>query len=226
MRRAIAVPELRGRVFTSEDARAVGLSYKQLRSCAYRRLFHDVYVDAAAPDTLELRAAAIGLVLPEDAVVGYTAAAWLHGADVRDRRLPDVEVIAQRGGQIRRAGLRASSALLEPDDVVEVLGIPVTTPVRTAFDLARQRDLIEGVVGIDAMVNAAGCDLGELAHYVASHRRWRGVRYADAAIAHAEPLAQSPMESRQRMRLVLAGLPRPTAQVPVLDNGIPFAYID
>src|SRR3954454_5060528 len=119
MRRAIAVPELRGRVFTSEDARAVGLSYKQLRSCAYRRLFHDVYVDAAAPDTLELRAAAIGLALPAGAVVGYTAAAWLHGADVRDRRSPAIEVIAQSDDQIRRAGIADTSALLAPEDVTE-----------------------------------------------------------------------------------------------------------
>ncbi|HMC67600.1 MAG TPA: type IV toxin-antitoxin system AbiEi family antitoxin, partial [Mycobacteriales bacterium] len=140
-----------GRPFTSEDARAVGLTYKQLRSSAYRRLFHDVYVDATEPDSVELRAAAIGLVLPDGAVVGLTAAAWLHGADVRDRRCDDIEVIAQRGDQIRRAGIAATSALLAPDDATEVLGIPVTTPTRTAFDLARRRDLIEAVVGIDAM---------------------------------------------------------------------------
>src|SRR5436190_2875087 len=34
------------------------------------------------------------------------------------------------------------------------------------------------------------------------------------------------MESRQRMRLVLAGLPRPRAQVPVHDDRGVFAYID
>src|SRR4051794_6644493 len=171
MRRAIAVPELTGRVFTSEDAREVGLSYKQLRSCAYRRLFHDVYVDATAPDTLELRAEAIGLVLPADAVVGKTAAAWIHGADVRDRRCAEVEVIAQRGDQIRRAGIAATSALLAPEDVTEVFGIPVTTPTRTAYDLARRPDLIEAVVGIDAMLNRGGADLDELIAYTAAHRK-------------------------------------------------------
>lgn len=166
-------------------------------------------------------------MLPDDAVVGYTAAAWLHGVDIRDRRLLDVEVIAQRGDQIRRAGVAASSALLEPADVTEVLGVPVTTPVRTTFDLARRKDLIEAVVGVDAMLNRGGCDLDELTAYTASHRKWRYVRTVDEALKHAEPLSESPMESRQRMRLVLAGLPRPRAQAPVTDaSGFVFAYID
>ena len=220
-------PELTGRPFTSEDARAAGLTYKRLRSSAYRRFFHDVYVDATEPDSVQLRAAAIGLVLPDEAVVGLTAGAWLHGADVRDRRCTLLEVIAQRGDQIRRAGIRAMSALLGPEDVTEVLGVPVTTPTRTAFDLARRPDLVEAVVGIDAMLNRGGTDLDELVNYTAAHRKWRYVRMVDAALTHAEPLSQSPMETRQRMRLVLAKLPRPRAQVPVADrNGVVFAYID
>jgi len=86
-----------------------------------------------------MRAAAAALVLPEAAVVGYTAAAWLRGADVRTSPLAPVEVILQRGGQLRRAGIRATSALLEAGDTVVIAGIPVTSPVRTAFDLARSR---------------------------------------------------------------------------------------
>jgi hypothetical protein len=219
-------PELLTGPFTTATARGLGVTVKQLQGDAWRRLSRDVYAAAELPDTLEVRCAAIRLVLPTDAVVGYSAAAWLHGADVRDRRQPDVEVIGQRGDQIRRVGVRATSALLQPEDVTEVLGIPVTTPVRTAFDLARRGDLTEAVVGVDAMLNRGGCELAELATYIATHRRWRGVRYAGAALKHAEPLAESPMETRQRMRLILADLPRPRAQVPVADNGKVFAYID
>jgi hypothetical protein len=219
--------ELAGRPFTVAQARAAGLTPGLLRGSRFRRLLHDVYVDAGVPDSVELAARAVGLVLPPDAVVGYTAAAWMWGADVRDQRLPEVEVIGQRGDQIRRRGIRASSALLEPADVVEVHGVPVTSPVRTAFDLARRKDLIEAIVGIDAMLNRGGCRLDELTTYVTTHRGWRGVRYADTALTHAEPLSESPMETRQRMRLVLAGLPRPRAQVAVRDDyGHAFAYID
>jgi hypothetical protein len=123
--------------------------------------------------------------------------------------------------------VRARSALLEPGDVTEIGGVPVTTPTRTAFDLARQPSLVEAVVGLDALLNRGGCRLDDVAAYIAGHRRWRGVRFAEAAFVHAEPLSQSPMESRQRMRLVLAGLPRPVAQVPVTGpDGRIFAYID
>jgi hypothetical protein len=68
------------------------------------------------------------------------------------------------------------------------------------------------------MANRGGCDLADLAAYIADHRGWRGVRYADATLVHAEPRAESPMESRQRMRLVLAGLPRPVAQYELFDS--------
>jgi hypothetical protein len=43
---------------------------------------------------------------------------------------------------------------------------------------------------------------------------------------HAEPLSQSVMESIQRLRLVLAGLPRPRAQVPVRLADCTVARID
>jgi very-short-patch-repair endonuclease len=63
--------------------------------------------------------------------------------------------------------------------------------------------------------------------YTAAHRGWRFVRTVDEALRHAEPLSESPMETRQRMRLVLAGLPRPRAQVPIAaPSGHVFAYID
>src|SRR4051812_4443607 len=123
MRRPQRPPELLSGPFTRDMARAVGLTAKQLRSSAWRQLLRGVYVSADVTDSLELRCAAVTLVLPPDAVVGYTAAAWLHGADVRDRLSQAVEVIGQRGDQIRRAGLRASSALLLPRDVTMVCGV-------------------------------------------------------------------------------------------------------
>ena len=213
--------------FTVRQARAAGLTARQLQSDVWRRVLRGVYVNPALEDSLQLRAEAVKLVLPDDAVVGLTAAAFLHGADARVRTDAPIEVIAQRGDQIRRVGIAATSALLEPGDVVELCGVPVTSPARTAFDLARRKNLIESVVGVDAMLNRGGCILEDLTTYVAEHRGWRGVRYADAALLQAEPLAQSPMETRQRMRLILAGLPRPRAQVPVTDEyGAPFAFID
>src|SRR3954447_18286138 len=174
MSRASRPRELLVGPFTSSQARAAGLTAEQLRSACWRRLFHGVYIAAELADTVALCARAIGLVLPPDAVVGYSTAAWLHGVDVRPSPyFAAVEVIAQRGDQIRRQGVHARSAKLDEADVVHICGVPVTTPVRTAFDLARQPDLIEAVVGVDAMLNRGGCRLDALTEYVATHRKWR-----------------------------------------------------
>jgi hypothetical protein len=198
-----------------------------LQFSPYRRLFSGVYVDARSAITTELLARGIALVLPEGAVVGGTTAALLHGADVR--RLGDdlVYVVTARADQIRRRGVRSTAALLEPGDVVEVHGVPCLSSVRTAFDLARNRWLIEAVVGIDAMLNRGGCRLDDLAAYIRDRPGWRGIRWARAAYPHAEPLSESVMETRQRMELVLAGLPRPRAQVEVFEpSGLLVARLD
>ena len=203
--------------FTIATARAVGVTRRQLQSKCYRRLFWGVYVDAELDVTTDLLSRGLSLVLPEGAVVGGRTAALLHGADVR--RLGDdrVEVVTARADQIRRRGVKTTAALLEPGDVVDVSGIPCLSPVRVAFDLARDRWLVEAVVGIDAMLNRGGCRLDDLTAYIRNRPGWRGIRWARAALLHAEPLSESVMETRQRMGLVLAGLPRPRAQVEVFE---------
>ena len=226
MRRPLAPAELRARPFTRRQALSVGLTDDHLRSSAWRRLLRDVYVSVELPDTPELRAAAASLVLPHGAVIGYTAAAWLHGADVRVSPLAPIEVVVGRGDQLRRAGLRATSALIEPSDIAVVRGVPVTSPVRTAFDLARRSGAVEAIVRVDAMLNRGGCALDALTAYVASHAGWPGVVGARRALAHVDAGSQSPMESRMRMALVHGGLPRPQTQIPVGPEGLPFAFLD
>lgn len=216
-----------GRPFTTAQARACGLTARQLQGARWRRMFHGVYVAACTEDTVALRAQAVGLVLPPGAVVGLRTAAWLYGADVLDRRDDRPDVVVPRGDQVRLRGVNARAALLNDDDVVEVCGVAATSPVRTVVDLARQPDPTEAVVGVDAMLRVTTCTVEEATAYLDRCRRWRGVNRAGAALSLAEPLAQSPMETRQRMALVRAGFPRPAAQVAVRDEtGRAFAYLD
>jgi hypothetical protein len=213
--------------FTAVMARQAGLTSRNLQSSYYRRLFFGVYVDARAPLDIGVLARAVALVLPPGGVVAGTTAALLHGADVRRHGDEAVDVVVPRNDQVRRPGVRARSALVEPCDTVLVCGVPCLSPVRVAFDLARQRHLVEAVVGIDAMLNRGGCRLNDLAAYVEEHPGWRGVRFAREALDHAEPLSESVMETRQRMALVLAGLPRPRAQVDVFEaSGTHVARLD
>jgi hypothetical protein len=219
--------ELLARPFTPGMARACGVQRWHLEGSRVRRVFHGVYVGATVAITPEILAEAIGLVLPKGAVVSGTTAALLRGVDVRRHGDHALEVTSTRRSSVRRTGIRTREALLEPADVCEIAGVPVTSAVRTAFDLARNRDLIEAVVGVDAMLNRGGVGVAELAEYVDSRWAWWGIRWARLALAHAEPLAESPMESRQRMRLVLADLPRPTAQHTLLTaSGLFVARLD
>src|SRR5260370_1807578 len=58
----------------------------------------------------------------------------------------------------------------------------------------------------------------ELNTYVADHRRTRGIVRFRRVVDLVEPKAESPMETRLRMLLMLAGLPRPEAQVSIQDD--------
>ncbi|MGD9527875.1 hypothetical protein [Pseudonocardia sp.] len=91
----------------------------------------------------------------------------------------------------------------------------MTSPLRTAYDLARRGSLVERVVAVDALarIGRFGPDL--LLNFA---RRYAGTRGNDGifeVLSHADRRAGSPMESRLRMLLVLGGLPRPEAQWPV-----------
>jgi hypothetical protein len=60
--------------------------------------------------------------------------------------------------------------------------------------------------------------IAELRAYVAEHPRARGIARLRRVVELAEPKAESPMETRLRMLLLLAGLPRPEVQVSIHDD--------
>ena len=97
-------------------------------------------------------------------------------------------------------------------------GLPVTSPLRTVFDLSRRLPLIEAVAAVDMALHRRLVDLVELRAYVGANPRCRGIAQARQATELAQAAAESPMESRLRMLLILAGLPRPEVQVPLHDE--------
>jgi predicted transcriptional regulator of viral defense system len=213
------VPEaLAGRPFTIQMAADAGISQSQLRTKAYRLVFRGVYVDAAVADSRELRFAAARLVIPNRGVACGWTAAWLHGVDVR--RLDDmtVHVGFPKGRRIRsRAGIEVCQETLDPADVVEIDGLRVTTPVRTAFDCLRWLYYTDGVVVADALTHAGLTQISELLDYFAGKRRLRNLRIGERLLALVEPKSESPMETRLRLLLIGGGLPLPEPQWNVYD---------
>ena len=111
-----------------------------------------------------------------------------------------------------RVGFRVRRARVA-GDVVTVRGFPATTVCRTLADLCRRRSLTEGVVFVDMALIAGRVDLDALRTWVRERSGWNGIKAFRRAVQHADPGAESPMETRLRMLLVRGRLPRPQTQV-------------
>jgi very-short-patch-repair endonuclease len=107
---------------------------------------------------------------------------------------------------------------LHPGEIIEVKGVNVTSPLRTAYDLARRGDLVERVVAVDRLANVHRFNPDLLLHFSARFHCSRGNELVPYVLAHADPRAGSPMETRLRMLIVQAGLPKPQVQWAVQDE--------
>jgi len=109
-------------------------------------------------------------------------------------------------------------AKLTSGEVVRLNGVHATSILRTLLDVARYQPLVEAVVAMDAALHKKVVSPGQLRAYVAAKGGHRGFARLDRVVGLAEPATESPMETRLRMVLVLAGLPRPAVQVPIHDQ--------
>ncbi len=200
----------------SSAVRAGLVTWDKLHGPRYLRLFPDVCAPVAdKPPDLALRSrAAYRLVEGRGVLSGYSAAELL-GASCGPWNAP-AEVTVP-GGRRRHPGLLVRRDLLAPGEIVCVGDIRVTSPLRTAFDLGRGDDLVEAVVAVDALAHTHRFNPDRLLGFTVHFPRARGKNRLFDVLTHADRKAMSPMETRLRMLLVLAGLPRPVAQHPVQD---------
>ena len=201
--------------FTIAEAREAGIQRWHLEGEKWKRLTRGIYV-AADTERGDSRLVAVAKRFPRAAAFSGLTAVWLHGLDAR---LSDpIEItVPSHVGVSRPVGMRVRRALLSDADVVPVRGLRVTSIVRTIADLSGRLDLTEAVVIADAALNSGRITREKLRSWAAANSRRPGIRRLRRVIELAEPLAQSPMETRLRMVLVLGGLPRPRAQVEIRD---------
>jgi hypothetical protein len=190
-----------------------------LRGPRFERLFPDTYVRAPedGPPDLALRSlAAYRYVEPAGVLSGYSAAELL-GASCGPLDAP-ADVTVPHRGQRPIPGLQVCRTQLVPGEITEVKGVRVTSPVRTAYDLARRGDLVERVVAVDRLANVHRFSPDLLLHFAARNPGARGNDGLAEVLAHADRRAGSPTETRLRMLIVEAGLPRPEVQWVVQDE--------
>ncbi len=214
--------------FTREDLPGLALSKRDLdallRTAAIVQPLRGVYVDARIADDPAIRGRAAALVLPEGAALARRTAAWIHGIDARgpgelDQPLPvECVVPAARGSVPRRPGLVSFEAALPPEDIAILDGVPVTTPDRTALDLARWSKVFMGLAVLDAFGNAKLIDLDALRDRVDTLKGQRGIAQARRLLGLCDPRAESFGESWLRLRAIDAGFPRPDLQIWITDD--------
>ncbi len=209
--------ELKTGPFTLQDARQAGLERWHLDSSEWRRLGPSVYAWAGLPESPELRLQAACLRLPQSAVFSGLTSAWLHGLDVG--HCEPIEVTIPKGGRVSaRSGFVVRRAAVAASEIVSLRGVRTTSILRTLSDLCIRLSEIEAVVIADMALHAGLTKLADLSSFSISRSHSVGVSKLRRVVSHAEAAAESPMETRLRMVIVLGGLPRPQAQVSVHDD--------
>lgn len=204
--------------FRGSGAVAAGLvTPDRLRGPRFRRLLPDVYCTANVPADLRLRSlAAYRLVAGRGVLSGYSAATILD-ADCAPHPEVPAEVTVHGGGVRTRPGLVVHRDRLHPGELTQVGDIRCTSPLRTAFDLARGPNLHDAVVAVDRLANRHRFHPDLLLNFCVRYPGRRGVARLPEVLSLATPYAGSPMETRLRLLILDAGLPRPTVQWVVQD---------
>lgn len=187
----------------------------------YVAIHPDIYIEKGLRRTLEVNTRAAALWVPDGVVTGRAAAA-LHGAGFVDDDVA-VEIIGR--SRRPRNGVVVREERIHADEITCVNGIPVTTPVRTALDLARHLPRVRAVEHLDALAAATGVSAQSVLDLAARYPGARGIRRARHTMPLVDAGSQSPRESWLRMLLIDSGCPRPETQIMVSD-GMSTAFID
>lgn len=214
LRRAAILTRIGGRPFTAATGMSLGLTRDDLRSADVRRLGRGSFVAARVPTSLALHTGAVLLTAPADAHAASLTAAQLQGLPVpaTDR----IHVSVPQGSRWRHADavvLRHGRAQAYTVDT-PVGPLAMTLPADLLAEVVDRVPLVDAVVLADAVL-ARHAEIADeiVAGWERDPRLRRVARLADGR-------SESPMETRFRLLLVLAGLPTPQVQHRVLIEGV------
>ena len=155
-----------------------------------------------------------------DAAISHMSAAVLRRLPIWNDQLGRVHITRNQsgGGKVRRY-VHLHVAPLADIDVCEIEGQRVTTLARTVVDLLRTLTMERSVPIGDAALRL-GLTLEELAEVAGRCIGWRGMLYARRAMNFLDARSESAAESFSRVVLDRIGLPAPTSQYEVWDQGV------
>jgi hypothetical protein len=232
----------RGGWFSRRDAIAAGYSPSELqlrvRQGRWLRMSRDVYVEPEdwpadetpwdrARRTHLLAIRAVTARFGADVVVSHQSAAVLHGLPLWGLDLSRVHVTRpSRRTRSERTVIVHRSAL-EDDETTLIDGIRVTTVGRSVAETTASSSYEVGVVLADAALHQGLVSADELVTTADRFPQWTGSPAARAAARFADGLSESVGESRTRVLMANAGMPKPRLQVVIRDqNGGFVARVD
>ena len=187
-------------------------------------LYPDVYIPLDSDLTATDRARAAWLWSGRHGIVAGQSAAALHGAMWVDVRRPAELLWSNRRPP---KGIHTWSDRIVDDEVEVINGIRVTTPARTALDLACRHPVGKAIAAVDALARATGLKIADVELLIDRHKGRRGIRRARTILDLVDPGAESPQETWLRLLAIRNGFPRPQTQIPVYDEfGVLVAVFD
>ncbi|MDV3127445.1 hypothetical protein M1247_21145 [Mycobacterium sp. 21AC1] len=201
--------------FLGTEALAAGrLNRYQLRT-RYDTVFRNVYVPRGRNLTPLDKAVAAWLWSGRNATVAGLSAAALHGSLWIDAKHP---AELNQPSRSQPSGILIHSDRLAEDETCLIRGIQATTPQRTAFDLGRRQGQTMAVIRVDALIQATGLKIPDVAHLIDRHRGVRGLAQLRHVLELADDGAESPQETRLRLLLTSADMRPSHTQIDVFDH--------
>lgn len=195
-----------------------------------RTVQRGLYVPVGHEVSAITRAAAACAVLQDvPAVASHTTAARVHGLPVPEAETVEHVTVPRWARRRHHAALHLHTCRLDVCDTIDVDGVSVTSGPRTVVDLIRSLDRWDAAWATDRALHHRLVTSTTVLDAAGRVTRATGVARVPALVATAEPRSRSWLETRGRLVLLDAGLPRPQAQIPVqtwdgtkyLDLGYP-----
>ena len=222
-------------VFTTADARAVGLSsFDLVRICGQGRLVHlarGIYaVPAEEPLSMEQahRRLATGVCrLYPDAVLTHHSAVIIHGLPVFDLQTALGRVMVARPVSVERLAqhwvIRPSQPWMGTSPAAE---LPASDVASTLVLHALEHGTMAGVVALDRALHQGSVDLTDVEAVAGNVAGWPRSHRVRTMLAYANGKSESVGESRLRVDLSVAGIEVEPQVVIHDENGRFVARVD
>ncbi|AIY03509.1 hypothetical protein ART_3910 [Arthrobacter sp. PAMC 25486] len=231
MTNAQPLPEgIRGRSFTLNESDSCHVTRKRTRSSGYHSPSRGIRVpwDIEQDHISQVRPI---LNLTQDGIASHSTAAHIWGIPLPPWLAGRFDVHISRDASKNppsRIGTVGHHARFKPGEIVQVLGLFVTSPLRTWLDLASILDLDDLVAAGDFLVcehdrifgpkRVALVKIEKLREAVKHESGRRGIVKAREAADLIRVGSDSPPETRIRLSLERAGLPEMTLNFVVEDE--------